>query len=49
MQAEDYVNRINVEEGMRFGKNRAKMHEVYLLFAVNKFLILLAALNPVIW
>lgn len=31
MQAEDYVKRINVEEGMRFGKSRAKMHEIYLL------------------
>lgn len=32
---------------MIFGKSQAMMHKVYLLFVVNKFLILLTSLNLV--
>ena len=45
MEAEDDLNRNNVEEAMIFGKHQVMMHEVYLLFVINKFLAVLAALS----
>lgn len=49
MQVEDYLIKCRVKAPVIFDKSQAMMCEVYLLFIINKFLILLAARSPVRW